>query len=140
MLFNYQWDQVINIVTEQLWHFSLPFQLYLYVPITPQDHTLDTFYFSERYRLLKKKAPLLFGTYFLNDRFLKLIKTMETIAKFDHLVSLSVEMCICCKSFIKHRLKYYILLWFSIFSVVGSVFNIFSRFWIMACNIQQHSF
>ncbi|VDI67062.1 Hypothetical predicted protein, partial [Mytilus galloprovincialis] len=43
---------------------------------------------SERYRLLKKKAPLLFGTYFLNDRFLKLIKTMETIAKFDHLITI----------------------------------------------------
>ncbi|CAC5389678.1 unnamed protein product [Mytilus coruscus] len=43
---------------------------------------------SERYRLIKKKAPLLFGTYFLNDRFLKLIKTMETIAKFDHLITI----------------------------------------------------
>ncbi|XP_076112012.1 transient receptor potential cation channel subfamily M member-like 2 isoform X2 [Mytilus galloprovincialis] len=43
---------------------------------------------SERYRLLKKKAPLLFGTYFLNDRFQKLIKTMETIANFDHLITI----------------------------------------------------
>ncbi|XP_052062045.1 uncharacterized protein LOC127702076 isoform X3 [Mytilus californianus] len=42
---------------------------------------------SERDRLLKKQAPLLFGTCFLGDSFSELMKMMEKIAKFDHLIT-----------------------------------------------------
>ncbi|VDI61406.1 Hypothetical predicted protein [Mytilus galloprovincialis] len=42
---------------------------------------------SERDRLLKNQAPLLFGTCFLGNSFLELIKMMEKIAKFNHLIT-----------------------------------------------------